>query len=83
MIIHIKPEELEPEFANNPWKLAYIYNPGIDYATQTLDCMFENREHCLFKFQNFGFLNDNRFNCYEMSWGKAGIFIEVKNTSVS
>jgi hypothetical protein len=79
MIIHITPEELEEEFVT-PWKQEYIKHPHIDYATNAIHGMFEGKEVIIFRFKNYGFIHDNRFNTYDISSGRAGITIRIIKT---
>lgn len=82
MTIHIRTEEFEEEYRTS-WKLEYIKSPAIDYATNAIhgwliDPMTKEKEDIiLFRFKNYGFINDNRYNSYELSVGKAGITIEI------
>ena len=76
MFIHITPDELVEEFRES-WKLGHITQPSIDYATNAIHCYFEDKEVIIFRFKNYGFINDNRFNKYELSSGTAGITIRI------
>ena len=79
MIIHISPDEFEPEF-QKLWKLEYLKQPHIDYATNAIHAWFEGAEVIIFRFKNYGFVQDNRFNSYNLSAGKAGITIKIIKT---
>lgn len=79
MFIHITPDELEDEFKNS-WKAGLLMNPHIDYATNAIHCWFMNKEVIVFKFQKYGFVNDNRQNKYFISSGLAGITIKIEKT---
>ena len=76
MYIHITPEEFEDDF-KQPWKQGLLKHPHIDYATNAIHCYFEDKEVIIFRFKNYGFINDNRFNKYELSSGAAGITIRI------
>jgi len=76
MLIHIKPDELEEEYINS-WKLSRIIHPSIDYADNAIYAVFEGKQVIIFKFKKYGWINDNRFNRYLVSYGEAGIFIEI------
>ena len=76
MLIHIKPDELEEEYRES-WKLSHITHPSIDYADNAIYAVFEGKQVTIFKFQKFGWINDNRYNSYFVSYGSAGIFIEI------
>jgi hypothetical protein len=77
MIIHILPEEFE-EGLKEPWKAGLIKSPTIDYATNCVHGRFEDKEVIVFRFKPYGFINDNRYNSYEISYGMAGITIIIK-----
>jgi hypothetical protein len=78
MIIHISVNELEEEF-RKPWKAGLITHPSIDYATNAIHGWFEGRDTIIFKFKNYGFINDNRINTYSLSSGEAGITILIES----
>lgn len=78
MIIHITPDELEEEY-RIPWKLEFIKSLSIDYATNQIHGWFEGNEIVLFNFKGYGFINDNRYSTYDISYGKAGITINIIN----
>jgi hypothetical protein len=76
MFIHITPDELEPEFKET-WKLGFISQPSIDYADNAIYAVFEGKLVTIFKFKQYGWINDNRFNTYKVSAGSAGITINI------
>ena len=76
MLIYITPEELEKEFIE-PWKLNLITGVHIDYATNAIHGWFEGKEVIIFRFKNYGFINDNRFNTYRLSSGESGVTIQI------
>ena len=80
MFIHILPEELESEFVDS-WKMGHIMYPHIDYATNAIHGVFEGRDVIIFKFERCGWINDNLYNSYEISTGKAGITIHIKKNA--
>ena len=47
MIIHITPDEFEPEF-QDPWKQELIKSPMIDYATNAIHGWFEGKDVIIF-----------------------------------
>jgi hypothetical protein len=79
MVILIAPEELEPEF-QALWKLDYLKHLVIDYADNAIYATFEGKEVIIFRFKNYGFINDNRSNTYTVTAGPAGIMIHIKKT---
>jgi hypothetical protein len=76
MLIHISPEEFE-EGMSEPWKSELIKSPSIDYATNCVHGWFEGNDVIVFRFKPYGFINDNRYNSYEISYGSAGITINI------
>jgi len=77
MILSILPDELEPEFVNS-WKMGWITQPSIDYATNAIHAIFEGKDVIIFKFKEYGWINDNRYNTYSISAGSAGITIKIE-----
>ena len=80
MIITILPDELEPEFRES-WKMGWITQPSIDYADNAIWAIFEGRQVVIFRFKEYGFINDNRYNKYFISTGLAGITIRIEKTN--
>lgn len=76
MTILITPDELEEEFREN-WKMGFIQHPSIDYADNAIYAIFEGKQYIIFRFKDFGWINDNRFNSYTVSTGLAGIMINI------
>jgi len=76
MIINILPDELEQEFRES-WKMSMITQPSIDYADNAIWAIFEGKDVIIFRFKDYGFINDNRRNTYDISAGKAGITIKI------
>jgi hypothetical protein len=76
MIINILPDELEPEFRES-WKMGWITQPSIDYADNAIWALFEGKNVIIFRFKEYGWINDNRFNSYSISAGSAGIMIKI------
>jgi hypothetical protein len=76
MIINILPDELEPEFRES-WKMGFITQPSIDYADNAIWAIFEGNNVIIFRFREYGFINDNRYNSYSISTGNAGITIKI------
>ena len=76
MTILISPNELVEEFRNS-WKMGLISHPSIDYADNAIYGTFEGKEEIIFRFKDYGWINDNRFNSYTVSSGSAGIMINI------
>ena len=80
MIITILPDELEPEFRES-WKMGWITQPSIDYADNAIWAIFEGEQVVIFRFKEYGFINDNRYNKYFISTGLAGITLRIEKTN--
>lgn len=80
MILHIGLHELEEPVRSSPCMFERMYNLGIDYADNVIYGHHEGQEYTIFKFSDYGFINDNRFNTYNISYGTAGITIEIIKT---
>ena len=80
MIIHIPVSELEEPFCSEPFLITRLYNVCIDYADQTVSGIFENRERIIYNFKDIGFIHENRFNSYELSFGMAGLTFTINKT---
>jgi hypothetical protein len=76
MTILITPDELEEEFRES-WRMGFIQQPSIDYADNAIYANFEGKQRIIFRFKDFGWINDNRFNSYTVSSGLAGIMINI------
>jgi hypothetical protein len=76
MLIHIAPDELEEQFRSS-WKMGFISQPSIDYADNAIYAVFEGKQVIIFRFKDYGFINDNRSNKYQISSGLAGITINI------
>ena len=79
MIINILPDELEPEFRES-WKMGFITQPSIDYADNAVWANFEGKNVVIFRFKEYGWINDNRYNNYTVSSGLAGITIRIEKS---
>lgn len=78
MMIHITPDELVEEYRDS-WEMEYIKNLSIDYATNAIHGSFPGHDDVpIFYFKDYGFINDNRRNTYDLSAGKAGITVIIK-----
>ena len=58
---------------------------SIDYGDNTLHAVFKdnNTPKIVFRFEKYGVKLDNRWSRYEISWGMAGVFIKLINSSLS
>ena len=80
MLLVISPEELVEEF-RAAYKMQYVKSLHIDYATNAIHGWYENEEVIIFKFRDLGWINDNKSNTYEISYGPAGIIVKISRKS--
>ena len=73
MTIFITIEELEPEYQ----KMGYIHDPHIDYATNAIHAWLGEKEVIIFRFKDYGWVNDNRYNSYNLTIEPNGILIHI------
>lgn len=83
MIIHIGIEEISSEYRRQlEWGM--IKSVHMDYATNALHGFLDSGEEVIFfRFKDYGFIHDNRFNKYSISSGPAGITIKITETRSS
>lgn len=79
MIINIQLEDLEPEFIPY-FRFRSIGNLSLDYATNAIHGYLGDKEVIVFRFKDYGFIHDNRFNTYKISYGEAGITLDIRKT---
>jgi len=79
MIINIQLEDLEPEFIPY-FRFRSIRNLSLDYATNAIHGYLGDKEIIVFRFKDYGFIHDNRFNTCSISYGEAGITLDVRKT---
>ena len=79
MLIHIGIDELEEDF-KSLWRAELLKFPHIDYATNAIHAWFEEKDCIIFRFKDYGFIHENKFNTYNVSAGKSGITIEIIKT---
>ena len=77
MLIHISSNELELEF-RDLCRSGLITQASIDYADNAIYAIYEGRQVIVFKFKEYGWVNDNRYNNYQASIGAAGIIINIQ-----
>lgn len=81
MLIIVPLSNLEPEFRDGHWLLNRLERLHIDYAANAVLGSIDDKEVVVFKFSNYGWINDNRKNTYTLSSGTAGIFINITLTN--
>jgi hypothetical protein len=64
MVITIDTDELESEFVES-WKLGFIRDPHIDYATNCIHAWFENKEVILYRFKSYGWIIERISTTYQ------------------
>jgi len=80
MNIIIPIEDLDPQFFQD-FRWNRVYDLHLDYATNAIHGKIrnddENRDLIFFRFKDYGFIHDNRFNSYILTGGPAGILITI------
>ena len=76
MTINITLNELVEEYRES-WKMGLIKHLSIDYATNSIHGWLNNEDVIIFNFKDYGFINDNRNNTYDLSTGKSDITINI------
>jgi len=81
MILHIDIKDLVPEISEDPLNITRLRNVGIDYATNTIDAVLDDKYFIsIFYFKDYDIKLNNRWVDYTISWGEAGIVIKFKAT---
>lgn len=81
MIIIIPIDEFD-ETVKKAFNSKHIKNVSIDYATNALHASFPGHDDVIiFKFTDYGFINQNKYNTYSLSYGETGVTIFLKNTN--
>ena len=80
LLLHIPISDLVPEISNNPYIITKIRNVGIDYATNTIDAIYEDNAMSIFYFSDYDIRLQNRWVTYEISYGLGGITISMSST---
>jgi len=79
MIINISKNEfeegMEELFDNNQ-----LIHFAIDYATNAIHGWNNGKDCIVFKFKGYGFINDNRYNKYDLTHNEKGIIISITKT---
>jgi hypothetical protein len=57
-----------------------LTNLHIDYATNAIHCWLKGEELIIFRFKDLGWINDNRYNTYNLTFNTEEITIEIKWT---
>jgi len=61
--------------------MGFITQPSIDYADNAIWALFEGKNVIIFRYKEYGFINDNRYNTYFISAGVGGIMIRIEKTT--
>ena len=81
LILNIPIEDLVPEISEDPLNITRLRNVGIDYATNTIDAILDEKYYIsIFYFKDYDIKLCNRWVDYTISWGEAGIVIKFKTT---
>jgi hypothetical protein len=76
MQLYIPIEEFEEEY-QGAWIRKELTSPSIDYATNAIHCWLKEKDIIIFKFKDFGFINNNCYNTYNLTHDEEGITINI------
>ena len=79
MIIEISTEEFE-DGMKDLYDNGELKHFSIDYATNAIHGWNNNIDCIIFKFKGYGFINDNRYNTYELLNDDNGFKLLIKKT---
>jgi hypothetical protein len=82
MLIQIGVDDILMDY-RSPYKLNLIKSLSIDYATNSIHGWLDDKEVIIFSFKDYGFINDNRYNTYDITSDVDGILIKIKSTNYS
>jgi hypothetical protein len=79
MTIIVSTEEFE-EGMKELYDNGLLRNFSIDYATNAIHGWNNNQDCIVFKFKGYGFINDNRYNKYDLTNNEKGFILEIRKT---
>jgi hypothetical protein len=79
MIIIVSTEEFE-EGMKELFDNGQLKHFSIDYATNAIHGWDNNQDRIVFKFKGYGFINDNRYNKYDLINDEKGFILEITKT---
>lgn len=78
MTLLINTDDLIPEYKEK-YKSGLIGNLNLDYATNALHGWLGEEDVIIFRFKNYGWIHDNKYNTYEIYAGPKEIKIEIND----
>jgi hypothetical protein len=79
MTIIVSTEEFE-EGMKELFDNGQLRNFSIDYATNAIHGWNNNQDCIVFKFKGYGFINDNRYNKYDLTNNEKGFIFVITKT---
>jgi hypothetical protein len=79
MIITILKEEFE-EGVLELFESEQVDHFSIDYATNAIHGWYGDKDIIVFKFKGYGFINDNRYNKYDLIRNEKGFILKITKT---
>jgi hypothetical protein len=79
MIIIVSTEEFE-EGMKELFDNGQLKHFSIDYATNAIHGWNNNQDCIVFKFKGYGFINDNRYNKYDLTNNEKGFILNITKT---
>ena len=79
MTIIVSTEEFE-EGMKELFDNGQLKHFSIDYATNAIHGWNNDQDCIVFKFKGYGFINDNRYNTYDLTNNEKGFILEIRKT---
>jgi hypothetical protein len=79
MTIIVSTEEFE-EGMKELFDNGQLKHFSIDYATNAIHGWNNNQDCIVFKFKGYGFINDNRYNKYDLTNNEKGFIFVITKT---
>lgn len=79
MTIIVSTEEFE-EGMKELYDNNQLKHFSIDYATNAIHGWNNDQDCIIFKFKGYGFINDNRYNKYDLINDEKGFILEITKT---
>jgi hypothetical protein len=79
MTIIVSTEEFE-EGMKELFDNGQLKHFSIDYATNAIHGWNNNQDCIVFKFKGYGFINDNRYNKYDLTNNEKGFILNITKT---
>jgi hypothetical protein len=79
MTIIVSTEEFE-EGMKELYDNNQLKHFSIDYATNAIHGWYKDQDCIVFRFKGYGFINDNRYNTYDLTNDEKGFILKIRKT---